>query len=24
VNRWIGEARRRGHLPPGEPGKVTA
>jgi hypothetical protein len=24
VARWIGEARKRGHLPPGEPGKVTA
>lgn len=24
VNRWIAEARRRGHLPPGEPGRVTA
>jgi hypothetical protein len=23
VNRWIGEARRRGYLPPGEPGRVT-
>jgi hypothetical protein len=23
VNRWIAEARERGHLPPGEPGKVT-
>jgi hypothetical protein len=24
VARWIGEARRRGFLPPGQPGKVTA
>jgi hypothetical protein len=24
VNRWISEARRRGHLPPAEPGKVSA
>jgi hypothetical protein len=24
VARWVGEARKRGHLPPGEPGKVTA
>jgi hypothetical protein len=24
VNRWIAEARRRGHLPPAEPGKVSA
>ena len=24
VNRWIGQARKRGHLPRGEPGKVTA
>jgi hypothetical protein len=24
VARWIGEARRRGYLPPGEPGKATA
>jgi hypothetical protein len=23
VNRWIGESRRRGYLPPGEPGRVT-
>jgi hypothetical protein len=23
VARWVLEARRRGHLPPGEPGKVT-
>jgi hypothetical protein len=23
VARWIGQARKRGHLPPGEPGKVT-
>ena len=23
VNRWIAEARRRGYLPKGEPGKVT-
>ncbi len=24
VARWVGEARRRGYLPPGRPGKVTA
>ena len=24
VNRWIAEARRRGHLPPAQPGKVSA
>jgi hypothetical protein len=24
VARWIGQARKRGHLPPGEPGKATA
>jgi hypothetical protein len=24
VNRWIAESRRRGHLPPAEPGKVSA
>ncbi len=24
VARWIAEARRRGHLPPAEPGKVSA
>jgi hypothetical protein len=23
VNRWIGEARRRGYLPPAELGKVS-
>lgn len=24
VARWVAEARRRGHLPPGQPGRVTA
>jgi hypothetical protein len=24
VARWVGEARRRGYLPPGKPGKITA
>lgn len=24
VARWVGEARRRGHLPPTKPGRVTA
>jgi hypothetical protein len=24
VNRWIGETRQRGYLPPAEPGKVSA
>ena len=24
VARWVGEARRRGFLPPGRPGKITA
>jgi hypothetical protein len=24
VNRWIAEARKRGHLPPAQPGKVSA